>query len=126
MPQYLRYFILMALSALLLAGCASSKPALQPLPAAQPMASTHTVLGPGDVIDIKFAYANQFNESQTVRPDGKIVLLIGPVTVQGKTPDELLREEIEGLYADQLKHPQNEIPIFVRLYINREEQFAYA
>ncbi len=107
----------MALSTLLLAGCASSKPALPPLPAAQPMASARTVLGPGDVIDIKFAYANQFNESQTVRPDGKIVLhLIGPVTVQGKTPDEL-REEIEGLYADQLKHPQ--LAVIVRSFHER-------
>jgi len=102
----LENFALMAFYALLLAGCASPKPALQPLPAAQPMVSTRTTLGPGDVIDIKFAYASQFNESQTVRPDGKIVLhLIGPVAVQGKTPDEL-REEIEGLYAAELKHPQ--------------------
>jgi polysaccharide biosynthesis/export protein len=110
-------FVLMALSALLLAGCAGPKPALQPLPAAQPIASTSTVLGPGDVIDLKFAYAGQFNESQTVRPDGKIMLqLIGPVTVQGKTPDEL-RGEIEGLYAGQLKHPQ--LAVIVRSFYER-------
>jgi protein involved in polysaccharide export with SLBB domain len=117
LPKRLISFVLMALFALLLAGCASTKPALQPLPTAQPIASTRTALGPGDVIDIKFAYASQFNESQTVRPDGKIVLhLIGPVTVQGKTPDEL-REDIEGLYADQLKHPQ--LAVIVRSFYER-------
>lgn len=117
MPRCLRYFVLMAISALLLDGCAGQKPALQPLPAAQPMATPSTTLGPGDVIDLKFAYANQFDVSQTVRPDGKIMLqLIGPVTVQGKTPDEI-REEIEGLYATQLKHPQ--VAVIVRSFHER-------
>lgn len=90
---------------------------MAPPPAADPAVSSRTALGPGDVIDIKFAYASQFNESQTVRPDGKIELhLIGPVTAQGKTPDEL-REEIEGLYASQLKHPQ--LAVIVRLFHER-------
>jgi polysaccharide export outer membrane protein len=117
MPRCLRYFVPMALSALLLAGCAGPKPAIQPLSAAQPAASLSTTLGPGDVIELKFAYAGQFDVSQTVRPDGKIMLqLIEPVTVQGKTPDEL-REEIEGLYAVQLKHPQ--VAVIVRSFHER-------
>jgi hypothetical protein len=31
-------------------------------------------LAPGDVLDIKFYYAPELNESQAVRPDGKIFL----------------------------------------------------
>jgi protein involved in polysaccharide export with SLBB domain len=35
-------------------------------------------LGPGDVLEVKFFYNPELNESQTVRPDGKIALqLIG-------------------------------------------------
>jgi protein involved in polysaccharide export with SLBB domain len=125
MPRCFNCFVLMALSALLLTGCAGStavNPTPQslttiPAPTARPIASSSTALGPGDVIDIKFAYSSQFNESQTVRPDGKIVLqLLGPVTVQGKTPDAL-REEIEGLYAGQLKHP--ELAVVVRSFHER-------
>ena len=123
LPQRLISFALMTLSALLLTGCAGQtavNPIPQSLPTApeaRPVASSSTVLGPGDVIDIKFAYSSQFNESQTVRPDGKIVLhLIGPISVQGKTPDAL-REEIEGLYAGQLKHPQ--LAVIVRSFHER-------
>ena len=103
-----RCFVLTVLFVLLFAGCAG-RTAVKPmmsLPTTLSVVPSRTVLGPGDVIDIKFAYASQFDVSQTVRPDGKIVLqLIGPVAVQGKTPDEL-QEEIEGLYAGFLQHPQ--------------------
>lgn len=80
--------------------------AVQPYPAAKPC-SAHTVtLRCGDVIEIKFAYAPQFDQVETVRPDGKIELqLIGEVVVQGKTPAEL-RSELMKRYAVQLKHPQ--------------------
>jgi polysaccharide export outer membrane protein len=66
----------------------------------------------GDVVEIKFAYANQFNDTQTVRPDGKIEMqLIGEVVAEGKTPGEL-REELIRLYTVQLKHP--ELAVVVR------------
>ncbi len=70
-------------------------------------------IGPGDEIQIKFAYAEQFNdEPQRVRQDGMIqLLLIGDVMAQGKTPAEL-KEELEKLYAAQLKHP--ELAVVVR------------
>jgi polysaccharide biosynthesis/export protein len=100
-------------------GCSTSRWPLSPdpTPEAQPVGSAGTVLGPGDVIEIKFAYASQFNESQTVRPDGKIVLhLIGPIAVQGKTPDQLW-EELEKLYAGELKHPQ--LSVIVRNFHER-------
>ncbi len=69
-------------------------------------------LGPGDVLDVKFFYAPELNENQTVRPDGKITLqLVGDVDVNGKTPAEL-RESLTQAYNDQLKRP--EISVFVR------------
>ena len=40
----------------------------------------------GDVIEVKFFYTPELNETQTVRPDGKIMLqLVGEVKVEGKT-----------------------------------------
>jgi protein involved in polysaccharide export with SLBB domain len=67
---------------------------------------------PGDVIEVKFFYTPDLDESQTVRPDGKITLqLIGEVEVEGKTPAEL-RDELLGLYAAHLKAP--EIAVVVR------------
>ena len=81
-------------------------PALQPYPAAAPCSTLSVTLGSGDVVEIKFAYAPQFDQTETVRPDGKIELqLLGEVAVQGKTPAEL-RDELTGLYATQLRHPQ--------------------
>jgi len=75
-------------------------------------------LGPGDVIDFKFFYTPELNDSQTVRADGKITLqLVGEVMVQGKTPDEF-RKELVKLYTPELKNP--EIAVIVRtLYDNR-------
>jgi protein involved in polysaccharide export with SLBB domain len=67
---------------------------------------------PGDVVDVKFFYTPDLDESQTVRPDGKITLqLAGEVEVEGKTPAEL-RDELLELYAAHLKAP--EIAVVVR------------
>ncbi len=74
-------------------------------------------LTPGDVLDVKFFYTPTLNETQMVRPDGKIALqLIGEVEVEGKTPAEL-RDELQGLYANHLKAP--EITVVIRLFHNR-------
>lgn len=78
---------------------------------------TDVALLPGDEIDVKFFYTPDLNESQKVRPDGKIALqLIGEVEAEGKTPAEL-REELLGLYSSHLKKP--EIIVLVRLLCNR-------
>lgn len=75
-------------------------------------------LGPGDVLDIKFFYAPELNENQTVRPDGKIALqLIGEVEVKGKTPEELKKELVKA-YTGQLRNP--EVAVIVRSFINRK------
>lgn len=74
-------------------------------------------LGPGDGLDIKFFYNPELNDSQAVRPDGKIALqLVGEVTAQGKTPAEL-RDELKTLYAPQLKNP--EVTVIVKALVDR-------
>jgi protein involved in polysaccharide export with SLBB domain len=114
----LSHAICIFLLASLLAACQTSTPALQPFPDAKSEAPARITLKPGDVVEIKFAYAGQFNDSQTVRPDGKIEMqLIGEVVAEGKTPSEL-RDELVNLYTPQLKHP--ELAVVVRgLYERR-------
>jgi polysaccharide biosynthesis/export protein len=74
-------------------------------------------LGPGDVLEVKFFYTPELNETQPVRPDGRITLqLVGDVDVSGKTAAEL-RESLGKAYAGQLKNP--EIAVIVRSIFNR-------
>ncbi len=92
-------------------GC-KSRPEVQiPVPA-----PPKVVLAPGDQIEIKFAYAEQFNEQQTIRPDGKIELqFVGEVAAAGKTPTEL-REELKQLFTPHLKYPQ--LAVMVRTFVD--------
>jgi protein involved in polysaccharide export with SLBB domain len=96
-------------------GCAAkpAKTALQMTSAPE----TNVILGQGDVIDTKFFYNPELNESQPVRPDGKISLqLIGEVMAAGKTPG-VLQEELIKLYTPQLRKP--EVTVIVRSLANR-------
>jgi len=112
---------LVALVCLLAAGT-SSLPAdeqtVQPdatemLPHLEPTAA----LAPGDVIDIKFFNVPELNESQAVRPDGRIALqLVGEIIAQGKTPAQL-RQELNALYAPHLKKP--DVTVIVRSFQSR-------
>jgi protein involved in polysaccharide export with SLBB domain len=90
-------------------GCASAP---QVYPATQPPAQM--TLAPGDQIEIKFAHSQEFNETQTIRPDGKIEMqFVGEVAAAGKTPAEL-REELKQLFGQHLKYPQ--LAVFVRTW----------
>ncbi len=106
---------------LTIAGCQTVKPSTQstqsePAPP-EPLLESALTLGPGDGIDIKFFHTPELNDTQTVRPDGKITLqLIGEVTVQGKTPEEL-RSELIRLYTPELRNP--EIAVIVRSLSDR-------
>jgi len=74
-------------------------------------------LTPGDVVEVKFFYTPDLDDSQTVRPDGKIALqLVGEVEVEGKTPAEL-RDELLELYTLHLKAP--EIAVVIRSFHDR-------
>ena len=71
-------------------------------------------LAAGDVIEIKFPYAGQFNERLTIMPNGKITLpLVGEVTAAGKTPVQL-QEELINLHAKHLQHP--DLAVIVRSF----------
>jgi polysaccharide biosynthesis/export protein len=88
-------------------GCASAP--VIPSAAPQPLKTT---LAPGDEIEIKFAYSQEFNETQKIRPDGKIEMqFVGEVAAAGKTPSEL-RDELKQLFGQHLKYP--ELAVFVR------------
>jgi polysaccharide export outer membrane protein len=85
-------------------GCQTISPAVT----MEQMASeslNEQVLSPGDVIDVKFLYNPELNDTQRVRPDGKIALqLIGDVEAQGKDLN-VLQEELNRLYASELRNP---------------------
>ena len=71
-------------------------------------------LWPGDVIELKFFFNPELNDTIQVRPDGKIALpLIGEVDVSNRPVDEV-RKNIETLYAPHLKTP--ELSINVKTY----------
>jgi protein involved in polysaccharide export with SLBB domain len=100
-------------------GCQTARPAKTPLEMASISSSPEPrlSLSPGDVLDIKFFYNPELNESQPVRVDGKISLqLIGEVMAQGKTPAEL-QEELTKLYGSQLRRP--EATVIVRSLANQ-------
>jgi polysaccharide export outer membrane protein len=64
------------------------------------------LIHPGDELDIKFAYQNQFNEQVKVRPDGKIALqLVGSLQAQGLSPEELQAELVKR-YQKVLRQPE--------------------
>jgi polysaccharide export outer membrane protein len=94
-----------------LTGCST----MQPAKTAPQMAYERVgplTLAAGDVVDVKFFYVPELDESQIVRPDGFITLqLIGDVIVLGKTPGEL-QEELIRRYQIHLKLPN--ITVMVR------------
>ena len=106
------------LGSTLLLGC-QSEPSYPYPRASETKAATPTrvALVPGDVVEVKFFYTPNLDESQTVRPDGKITLqLIGEIEVEGKTTAEL-RDELLKLYAPHLKDP--EVAVIIRSFYNR-------
>ena len=92
------------------AGCGGARPrraALEPEPVPE------VRLSGGDVVEIRFFYVPELNETQTVRPDGKISLqLVGEVDVGGRTPAEV-REELVERYSGPLGE-KAEVAVVVR------------
>jgi protein involved in polysaccharide export with SLBB domain len=102
---------LVLLGAGLLAGCSrTSGTVTSAWPAVPP--ERGLVLGPGDVVEVKFRYNPELNESQTVRPDGRISLqVVDEVDVAGLTPKEL-DAKLTKLYEKDLVQP--ELTVFLR------------
>lgn len=95
------------------AGCGAAKKVETGKPAPEQLR-----LAPGDTIEIKFPYAAEFNEIQTLRPDGNIVMpLVGEIRAAGKTPAEL-QSQLIRLHKDHLQHP--ELAVIVRTLFNRK------
>ena len=111
--KHLLFLLALFAAGALCAGCGGGKKieAGKPLP-------EKLRLSAGDTIEIKFPYAVQFNEIQTVRPDGNIVMpLVGEIRAAGKTPAELQTQLIR-LHSDHLQHP--ELAVIVRTLYNRK------
>ncbi len=105
----------MLLPVLFLASCVTVK---NPVPLPQetkvPVATQEYRIQPGDLLDIKFFYNPELNESVTVRPDGRIALqLVKEIDAIGKTPTQLT-DLLTEKYAPQIKNP--EITVLVRSF----------
>lgn len=94
-----KLFLIWTVLALIISGCAAG-PAIRLTEGAyleKPFSvsnqdSLEYCLKVGDEISIKFYYQMDLNETQTIRPDGKISLqLIDEITAAGKTPRQLAR-----------------------------------
>lgn len=71
-------------------------------------------LGFGDEIEIKFFNNERFNETVTVRPDGRITMeRIGDLYVTGMTPSQI-DSLITVTYAEIIRDP--EVTVFVRKF----------
>ncbi|HAA02118.1 MAG TPA: sugar transporter [Syntrophobacteraceae bacterium] len=94
-----------------LTGCSIMEPAKTARQMAYEPVGPLTLMA-GDVVDVKFFYVPELDESQIVRPDGCITLqLIGDVSVVGRVPGEL-QEELISRYRVHLKRPN--ITVMVR------------
>jgi len=68
--------------------------------------ASKVVLGPGDVIDVKFRFLPELDYQQAIRPDGKISLqMVDEVMAAGMTPEEL-DSHLTQLYSSKLKSPE--------------------
>jgi len=94
------------------------RPVIQPVAPASPTSEYR--LGYGDVIEVKFFYNPDLDESLTVRPDGRITLpRLGDILAVGMTPTQL-DELITLRYAEIIRGP--EITVIVREF---GEQVVY-
>lgn len=93
---------LLLLSLFLLVGCQTPKTGMLPsdaLPGPRTLAA-------GDLIKLTFPGAVEYNQTQKVRPDGKISLpLLGEITAAGKRFDSF-QEDLAQRYASQLKNKE--------------------
>jgi len=74
-------------------------------PVLQPAQAGEYRLGYGDVLSVQFFYNSEFNQTVTIRPDGRITLpRLGDVLVVGMTPTQL-DELITVKYAEIIRDP---------------------
>ena len=89
------------LLAVLAAGCGTPKPT-GPVPGSS--AQRSVVLSPGDVVTISFPATPELNQTEKIRPDGKINLAqVGEVSAAGKSP-ESLQSQLTDLFRPKLRN----------------------
>lgn len=109
----------MAVGAIVLAGCATKIKPSENWPAPLEPA---TVLQPGDGVSLKFVHWPELDTKQTIRPDGKVsLLLVGDYEIAGKTPDAVAAELKDVQYKDKLKfrNEEHEIQVVVDSFDSR-------
>ncbi len=112
MGGLLRRWGLICLVTLLAAACVKDIPKIAESTEHAPPVKPAFLLQPGDTLDVMFRYWPELNDTQVVRPDGKISLqLIPEVQAAGLTPDEL-SQSLHKLYENRIKGP--DITVIVR------------
>jgi polysaccharide biosynthesis/export protein len=102
MQRTLRYITLFAAFALTACADFSNIAKVEAFKPKPPEEIAEYRIAPGDVVDIKFFYTRDLNETVTVRPDGRISLqLVDDVLASGLTPSEL-DEKLTKLYRPKL------------------------
>ncbi|WP_432239160.1 XrtA/PEP-CTERM system exopolysaccharide export protein [Herbaspirillum robiniae] len=103
-PQLARFATLLLASALILSGCASRAPAVNPDASVQPEARDYRI-GPGDTLNIIVWRNPEVSLVVPVRPDGKFSTpLVEDIEASGKTATVLARE-IEKSLAKFIQDP---------------------
>jgi protein involved in polysaccharide export with SLBB domain len=98
MPLMRKPMLLLVLAVLMVTGCGS-----KPIPQIMQTGLENVILGPGDVVSVAFTYTPEHDITQTIRPDGRIVLeIVGEIVAAGKTPLQL-RNDIMDKYKNDLK-----------------------
>lgn len=115
----LRRGAVLTLTCLALA-CASSRLPSHTLPLPPPVLT----LEPGDTLEVRFLYWNELNQTQAIRPDGKICLdMVGEVQAGGMTVEQLTRQ-LATLYTPRLKTPEITVVVHAlagqRVYVSGE------
>jgi protein involved in polysaccharide export with SLBB domain len=102
----------------------SGGPSSEAVSATKAEEALEVVLQPYDVIRMRFLYWPELDDEQTIRPDGKIsLLMVGDVEAQGLTPDQL-QKKLLGLYESKLNNPEINVVVSAlasnRVYVGGE------
>jgi polysaccharide export outer membrane protein len=112
---------LLGIFILLLSGCATQPPAIQPQASLQPIQTQPPVdylIQAGDQLEVKFFYNPELNDVLVVRPDGKVSLqLIDDIHAAGLTPAQL-DNAITEKYAEELQQPM--ITVIVQSFTTQQ------
>lgn len=87
------------------------------IPLNMPVASPEFIIMPGDSLKIMVYGKPDLSQSETVRPDGKIrLLMVGELTAKGKTLSQL-KDEISQRLTKYLKAPEVEVSLVAPNFI---------